>query len=150
MLGVSLSPFQRAHIVLPADHPSRQVDNTIAVLERPHLGTLLSPAQRALVERLYAGMLSKRGRRAFAGTVAVEGRLDGCVLAIYGEPERGAAHAQVVISGGHLLLRGGARAMGAAFGGGIAYGHQVGDHRWRVDGNAFAYQGDAGTACTPR
>jgi hypothetical protein len=143
MLGASLSPFQRAHIVLPADHPSRQVDNTIAVLERPHLGTLLSPVQRALVERLYAGMLSERGRQAFAGTVAVEGRLDGCVLAIYGEPRRGAAHAQVVISGGHLLLRGGARAMGAAFGGGIAYGHQVGDHRWRVAGNSFAYQGDA-------
>src|SRR5690606_517305 len=104
----------------------RQIDNTVAVLDRPHLGTLLSPSQRVLAEQLYEGMLSPRGREAFAGTVAVEGRLDGCVLAIYGEPERGAAHAQAVISGGHLLLRGGARAMGAAFGGGIAYGHQIG------------------------
>jgi len=142
-LGASLSPLQRSRIVLPADHPSRQIDNTIAVLDRPHLGTLLSPAQRALAEQLYTGMLSERGRQAFAGTIAVEGRLDGCVLAIYGEPERGAAHAQVVISGGHLLLRGGARAMGAAFGGGVAYGHQVGNQRWRVAGNSFAYHGDA-------
>jgi hypothetical protein len=142
-LGASLSPLQRAHLVLPADDPSRQIDNTIATIDRPHLGTLLSPAQRALAQRLYEGMLSGRGRDAFAGTIAVEGRLDGCVLAIYGEPERGAAHAQAVISGGHLLLRGGARAMGAAFGGGVAYGHQVGNHQWRVPGNSFAYHGDA-------
>ncbi|HSJ98180.1 MAG TPA: hypothetical protein VLC53_13960, partial [Myxococcota bacterium] len=89
-LAASLSPLQRDRIVLPADHPSRQIDNTVATLDRPHLGTLLSPAQRALVDRLYTGMLSERGRQAFAGTIAVEGRLDGCVLAIYGEPERGA------------------------------------------------------------
>lgn len=142
-LGASLSPLQRAQLVLPLDDPTRQIDNTIATLERPHLGTLLSPAQRALVQRLYEGMLSPRGREAFAGTVAVEGRLDGCVLALYGEPERGAAHAQAVISGGHLLLRGGARIPGSAFGGGIAYGHQIGNGAWRVPGNSFAYHGDA-------
>ena len=139
-LAASLSPLQRQQIVLPVDHPARQINNTIAVLERPHLGTLLSPTQRELAGVLYRGMLSEQGHAAFAGTVAVEGRLDGCVLAIYGEPERGDAH--VVIMGGHLLLRGGARA-GAAFGGGIAYGHQIGNGRWRVPGNSFAYHGDA-------
>ena len=139
-LSASLSPLQRAQIVLPADHPARQINNTIAVLERPHLGTLLSPMQRELAGALYREMLSDRGRAAFAGTVAVEGRLDGCVLVIYGEPERDDAH--VVIMGGHLLLRGGARA-GSAFGGGIAYGHQTGNGAWRVPGNSFAYHGDA-------
>lgn len=139
-LGASLSPLQREQIVLPADHPARQINNTIAVLERPHLGTLLSPTQQELVGALYRGMLSDQGHAAFAGTIAVEGRLEGCVLVIYGEPERGDAH--VVVMGGHVLLRGGARA-GAAFGGGIAYGHQIGNGRWRVPGNSFAYHGDA-------
>src|SRR4051812_19620620 len=57
-LAASFTPGQRALVVLPADDPSRQNVNTIAVLERPHLGTLLSPSQRALVERLYLSMLS--------------------------------------------------------------------------------------------
>ena len=65
------------------------------MLERPHLGTLLSPGQRALVEQLCLGMLSEQGREAFAGTLAVEGRLDGCVLALYGEPETGRAQAVI-------------------------------------------------------
>lgn len=140
-LAATLSPLQRAQLVLPADHPSRQINNTIAVLDRPHLGTLLSPSQRALVAELARGMLSPQGREAFAGTFAVEGRFDGCVLALYGEPETGAAHA--VLSGGHVLLRGGATGGAAAFGGGVAWGHQIGNRRWRVEGNSFAYQGDA-------
>jgi hypothetical protein len=144
-LGASLTPRQRELIVFPANHPSRQITNTISVLERPHLGTLLSPSQRDLAHRLYESMLSPRGREAFAGTVAVEGRLDGCILALYGEPETG--RAQTVIMGGHLMLRGGAgdgdAPDGAAFGGGIAYGHQIGNGRWRVEGNSFAYHGDA-------
>jgi uncharacterized protein DUF3500 len=141
-LAASFTPGQRARIVLPADDPSRQVSNTIAILERPHLGTLLSPSQRALVERLSRAMLSERGQEAFAGTFAVEGRLDGCVFLIYGEPETG--RAQAVISGGHILLRGGGESPeGNAFGGGVAYGHQVGNGRWKIPGNAFAYHGDA-------
>lgn len=140
-LGASLTPFQRERIVFPADHPSRQINNTIAVVKGPHLGTLLSPAQRALAADLYAAMLSERGRDAFAGTIAVEGRLDGCVLAIYGEPAAGGAHA--VISGGHVLVRGGGEDENAPFGGGVAYGHQIGNEQWRVPGNSFAYHGDA-------
>ena len=141
-LAASLTPRQRELILFPADHPSRQIVNTLAVLERPHLGTLLSPSQRALAEALYLSMLSPRGRDAFAGTVAIEGRLDGAVLAIYGDPEAEAA--QAVIMAGHLMLRsGGAAPGGAAFGGGTAYGHQIGNERWRVPGNSFAYHGDA-------
>ena len=128
--------------MFPADHPARQIANTLCVLERPHLGTLLSPDQRALVEQLCAGMLSEQGRASFAGTLAVEGRLDGCVLALYGEPETG--NAQAVLMGGHVMLRGGGEsAEGAAFGGGLAYGHQIGNHEWRVPGNSFAPHGDA-------
>jgi hypothetical protein len=141
-LAVSLTPRQRELLVFPADHPTRQIANTISVIERPHLGTLLSPAQYALVEQLCLGMLSEQGRESFAGTLAVEGRLAGCVLALYGEPETG--NAQTVLMGGHVLLRGGGEsAEGAAFGGGIAYGHQIGNGRWRVEGNSFAPHGDA-------
>ncbi|MFI5216793.1 MAG: DUF3500 domain-containing protein [Candidatus Limnocylindria bacterium] len=140
--AASLTPRQRELLVLPADHPSRQIANTISVLERPHLGTLLSPAQRALALGLCGSMLSEQGREAFAGTLAVEGRIDGCVLALYGEPESG--RAQAVLMGGHVMLRaGGESAETAVFGGGLAYGHQVGNHRWRVAGNSFAPHGDA-------
>jgi hypothetical protein len=46
--------------------------------------------------------------------------------------------------GGHVMLRGGGESLeGAAFGGGLAYGHQIGNHRWRVEGNSFAPHGDA-------
>jgi hypothetical protein len=140
-LGASLTPGQHAAIVFPADHPSRQINNTFSVLRGPHLGTLLSPGQQRLVRALYESMLSERGRSAFQGTIAVEGRLEGCTLAIYGEP--GERAAQAVISGGHLLLRGGGAGDGATLGGGVAYGHQIGDGKWRVPGNSFAYHGDA-------
>jgi hypothetical protein len=140
-LGASLTSGQRARIVLPADHPSRQINNTFSIVKGPHLGTLLSPGQQALVRDLYDAMLSERGRDAFQGTIAVEGRLEGCTLAIYGEPgERGT---QMVISGGHLLLRGDGTTGGAPLGGGVAYGHQIGNGEWRVPGNSFAYHGDA-------
>jgi hypothetical protein len=140
-LGASLTPGQRARIVFPADHPSRQITNTFSVLRGPHLATLLSPAQLRLARDLYEAMLSERGRDAFQGTIAVEGRLEGCTLALYGEPAD--AGAQAVISGGHLLLRGGGATAGAALGGGVAYGHQIGNGAWRVPGNSFAYHGDA-------
>jgi hypothetical protein len=141
-LAASLTPGQRELLVFPADHPARQIANTLSVLERPHLGTLLSPAQRGLVEQLCLGMLSQQGRVSFAGTLAVEGRLDGCVLAFYGKPETG--NAQAVLMGGHVMLRGGGEsAEGAAFGGALAYGHQIGNQEWRVPGNSFAPHGDA-------
>lgn len=143
-LAASLTPGQRDRIVLPADHPSREVTNTLTFLERPHLGTLLSAGQQDLVARLVATMLSERGQRAFAGTLAVEGKLEGSTLAIYGEPETG--DAQAIVVGGHIHVRGGAGADGAPLGGGLSYGHQVGNHRWRVPGNSFAYQGDAANA----
>jgi hypothetical protein len=138
-LAATFSAGQRERIVLPWDHPSRQVTNTIAFLDRPHLGALLSPQQQALARRLCDAMLSERGRDDLAGTFAVEGRFEGCVLAIYGEPEGGAA--QATIMGGHVHVRGGGAA--GPLGGAMAYGHQVGNHRWRVEGNSFAYHGDA-------
>jgi hypothetical protein len=138
--AASLTEGQRRLIVLPADHPSRQVTNTLTFLERPHLGTLLSPTQQALASRLVETMLSERGRSDFAGTLAVEGKLAGSTLAIYGEPETGQAQATLI--GGHVHVRG-VEVGGAPLGGAVAYGHQIGNHRWRVAGNSFAYHGDA-------
>lgn len=139
--AASLTPLQREHIVFPADHPSRQLNNTFAIVKGPHLGTLLSPEQQVVARQLFDGMLSERGRDAFAGTIAVEGRFEGCVVAIYGDPAR--EDAEVLISGGHLLVRGGASSRGSALGGGVSYGHQIGNGEWRVPGNSFAYHGDA-------
>src|SRR5262249_20850016 len=97
--------------------------------------------QRNLIEQLYQMMLSARGHERFAGTIAVEGRFDGCILAIYGEPTDGKAH--TVLQGGHLMLRAGGNAPGMPFGGGISYGHQIGNGLWRVRGNSFAAHSDA-------
>lgn len=140
-LGQSLTARQRELVVFPSDHPTRQIINSQSIIERPHLGTLFSPQQRGWIEQLYRTMLSPHGIDAFAATIAVEGRFDGCILAIYGEPESG--RAQTVIQGGHLMLRGGETSRDAAFGGGISYGHQIGNGLWRVPGNSFAYHGDA-------
>lgn len=139
-LGASLTPRQRTLVVFPEDHPARQITNSQSVLERPHVATLFSPAQQRLTWQLYDAMLSADGRKALAGTVAVEGRLGGAVLSIFGEPESGRAHA--VLSSGHWMLRGGGDGH-SAFEGGLAYGHQIGNERWRVEGNSFQFHGDA-------
>ena len=140
-LVASLTPGQRRIILLPWDHPSRQVTNTISILDRPHLGTLLSPHQQRLARRLCDAMLSERGRVDLAGTFAVEGRFEGCTLSVYGDPEQGRSQASIM--GGHVHVRGGVGASPEPLGGAVAYGHQIGNERWRVEGNSFAYHGDA-------
>lgn len=142
-LASTLTRYQRDLIVLPADHPSRQIINTVSVLDRPHLGTLLSPHQLGLVDDLTTSLLSPSGRQDFAGTLAVEGRFEGCVLAVYGDPMSDEAH--VVLQGGHVMVRGGGgrATANSPFGGGTAYGHQIGNQLWRVQGNSFSYHGDA-------
>lgn len=140
-LVASLTDGQRRALVLPLDHPSRQLTNTIALFRGPHIGTLMDAEQVGLVERLYETMTSASGRRDLANTVGLEGRLEGSVVAIYGDPADGRAH--TMISGAHILLRGGgASSTGVAFGGPIAYGQQVGNGRYRVEGNAFAFHSD--------
>ena len=97
-------------IVLPADHPSRQIANTIAVLERPHLGTLLSPYQQAL-EGPVLSMLSPRGRAGLRG----HGGGGGPARRVRARHLRRAGArpgAQAVIMGGHMMLRGGGEGPG--------------------------------------
>jgi hypothetical protein len=141
-LGASLTPAQRRLLVHPPDHPSRQLTNTVAIFDAPHLGTLLDAEQLSLVERLYETMTSESGRRDLANTIGLEGKLEGCVLAIYGDSDAG--RAQAMITGGHLMLRGGGLSdNGCAFGGPLAYGQQIGNNRFKVEGNAFAFHSDA-------
>ena len=150
-LDASLSPRQRALTVHPWDHPSRQITNTIAIFKGPHIGTLFDADQVALVRRLYETMLSEQGLSWFENTVTLEGKLEGCVLAIFGDQGPGElasaaarGRAQTMITGAHLMLRkGGAAASGYVFGGPIAYGQQIGNGEFRVRGNAFAVHGDA-------
>jgi len=150
-LDASLSPLQRALTVHPWDEPSRQITNTSTIFKRPHIDTLFDADQVALVRRLYETMLSEQGQAWLENTVTLEGKLGGCVLAIFsdaapGELAAAAAqgHAQTMITGGHLMLReGGAARSGYAFGGPIAYGQQIGNGEFRVRGNAFAAHGDA-------
>ena len=56
-LGASLTPLQREHVVFPADHPSRQINNTFAIVKGPHLGTLLSPTAAEAAGPALASML---------------------------------------------------------------------------------------------
>ncbi len=86
-------------------------------------------------------MQSESGRARLVQPLKAEAAgLDGCVLTIYGEPERGPC--QSVISGCHLDLRAGTQANGS-FGDGIAWGHQIGNHELRVPGNVWAHHSDA-------
>ncbi len=139
----SLSDNQRKLVCFPWDHPARQLTNTSTIFKhRPHLGTLLRAEQRDLVQALVASMLSPPGRHTLEPTIAVDaGGIDACNLAIYGSPpERGF---QLSLSGGHFHLRSpGALPAGVAFGGAIAYGHQVGNKEFKVPGNSFAFESD--------
>ena len=137
--------------MLPWDHPSRAVTNTVSIIRKPHLGTLFDARQRGWIREIYRTTASAEGRRALHNTITLEGKLEGNTFTIYTDAEPGRiAHAyaqgraQVVINGGHLMLRSGAAdALGGGFGGAIAYGQQIGNGRYRVAGNAFAPHGDA-------
>ena len=153
-LDQSLSPAQRAAIVLPWDHPSRQITNTFVIHRGPHLGTLLDHSQISLVRRLYQTMLSPQGRERLHYTTTLEGRLEGSVLAIYSDAapgelanDGGLGRTQSMLTGGHYMLRQGGREESAyAFGGPISYGQQLGDGVFKVEGNAFKPHGDAANA----
>ena len=138
--AAALTPDQRAQIFLPWEHPSRQLVNTLAIRKSPHLGTLLNAEQMPYAWRLWELMQSPSGVSRFREPLRAEaGGLDGCVLAIYGDPMKGPC--QSVISGGHIELRAGAQTNGG-FGDGVAYGHQVGNHQLRVPGNVWAHHSD--------
>jgi len=139
--AASLSPAQRVQVFLPWDHPSRQLVNTLAIRKSPHIGTLFNAQQMPYVWRLWESMQSAAGVARFREPLRAEaGGLDGCVLAIYGDPASGPC--QSVISGGHLELRAGTQTSGA-FGDGVAYGHQVGNQQLRIPGNVWAHHSDA-------
>ena len=147
-LDASLTPKQRALTVRPFDHPARQLTNTVNIFKGPHIGTLFDAEQVALVERLYETMVSSQGRSWLNDTITLEGKLSGCVLAIFSDADASAlsghARTQAMITGAHLMLRqGGEAESGYAFGGPIAYGQQIGNGAFKVEGNAFAAQGDA-------
>ena len=139
--AAALSPAQRAQVFLPWNHPSRQLVNTLAIRKSPHIGTLFNAQQMPYVWRLWESMQSSAGLARFREPLRAEaGGLDGCVLAVYGDPAKGPC--QSVISGGHLELRAGTQSSGS-FGDGVAYGHQVGNQELRVPGNVWAHHSDA-------
>ena len=139
--AAGLSPAQRAQVFLPWDHPSRQLVNTLAIRKSPHIGTLFNAQQMPYVWRLWESMQSEAGIARFREPLRAEaGGLDGCVLAIYGDPAQGPC--QSVISGGHIELRAGTQP-GGSFADGVAYGHQVGNHVLRIPGNVWAHHSDA-------
>jgi hypothetical protein len=145
-LWESLSPVQRKAVGRPWDHPSRQLVGHVACLGAPRVASVLTASQQVLVHRLYETLTAAEQRRRFGRLVGLEGGgLDPCEIAIYGDP-RG-PRCQLALSGGHLLLRGGGGAASrSAFGGPLAYGHQIGNGVPRLPGNAFAYHGDAANA----
>lgn len=148
LLDVSLSDLQRAHTVLPWQHPTRQITNTVAIHRSPHIGTLFNANQIALIRHLYNLSLSKQGVDWFRNTTAFEGKFEGSVFKIYTDATAGqlakSRSLQTMINGGHYMLRDQLNSNQAyAFGGPISYGQQLGNGRYKVQGNAFKAHGDA-------
>jgi hypothetical protein len=145
-LMASLSAEQRRLVCFPIDDPTRQLDNTVPVVRRSPIEELLLPAQRALVRQLFASTLSARGQAVYSPLLGYEaGGLDGCVLAIYGEPGDAGWHA--MINGPHLLMRTGSESLsGLVWNGPLAFGHQIGNGSYRLPGNGFVFQAEAANA----
>ncbi|GAA6138249.1 hypothetical protein NBRC116583_19960 [Arenicella sp. 4NH20-0111] len=140
----SMSDTQLGHTFKSEDHPARQMTNTIPVHSGPHIGTLFSDEQQLWIKRLYASMLSVDGLSMFHNTVNLEGKLAGSNFTVYGDHKAPIHELQAQINGGHYMLRKGLESKsGYAFGGPIAYGQQIGNGRFMVEGNAFKPHGDA-------
>jgi len=142
----SLSMTQREHTFLSSDHPARQITLTEAVHRGPHIGTLFNRYQVGLIRHMYQLMLSSQGRSWMHNTISLEGRFEGSTLRIYSQDSTRASYqnSQVVINGGHFMLRSDDFAgSGYALGGPISYGQQIGNNRFKVEGNAYKAHGDA-------
>ena len=94
-LAASLTPRQRELLVLRPTTPRGRSRTRSRCSSARTSGPCSRPTSRPSPAISAPSMLSPQGRAAFAGTLAVEGRLEGCVLAIYGEPE--SESAQVVL-----------------------------------------------------
>ena len=150
LLDVSLTPQQRALVILPWSHPSRQITNTVAIHKSAHIGTMFDPEQMVLIRRLYDTVLSNQGRQWFHNTTRLEGKLEGSNFKIYTDASRGTLatsdNTVVMFNGGHYMLRHGeprSSNQDYVFGGPISYGQQIGNNRFKVEGNAFKAHGDA-------
>jgi hypothetical protein len=150
LLDASLSLKQRALVVLPFDHPSRQITNTVAIEKGPHIGTMFNANQLALVRQLYNTMLSNQGQQWFRNTTRLEGKFEGSILRLYSDAQPGELATDnrtiAMLNGGHYMLRNAQsahRAQTYVFGGPISYGQQIGNGRFKVQGNAFKAHGDA-------
>jgi len=146
MFEQSLTPTQRALTFLDHDHPTRQITLTEAVHKTPHIGTLYNSQQADLVHQMYNRMLSEQGRHWMRNTINLEGRFSGSILKIYSsDPTRPSLdNSQLVINGGHYMLRSeDVAGSGYALGGPVSYGQQIGNNRYKVEGNAYKAHGDA-------
>ncbi len=150
LLDSSLSPVQRELVVLPWDDPTRQITNTVAIHKGPHIATLFDPYQVALLRQLYKTMLSNQGQQWFHNTTRLEGKFEGSSFRIYSDAAAGSLASSdrtiSMINGGHYMLRHGEGVSEDnvyVFGGPVAYGQQLGNKVFKVQGNAFKAHGDA-------
>ncbi len=142
----TLSTTQSEHTYMSSDAPIRQVTLTEAVQKSPHIGTLYNKYQASLIRHMYGHMLSSQGLDWMQNTINLEGRFDGAAFKIYSQDVGRASpeNSQVVINGGHFMVRSnGLRENAYALGGPISYGQQVGNNKYRVEGNAYKAHGDA-------
>lgn len=142
----SLSPIQRKHTFLSIDDPMRQITKTDAVHRGPHIGTLYDHQQIALIRQMYLRMVSDQGREWLHNTISLEGRFEGSMFKIYSDllSQTSLGNSQVVINGGHYMLRSNdVASSGYALGGPVSYGQQLGNYQYKVQGNAFKAHGDA-------
>ena len=144
-LFVTLTPEQKAAVVLPWDHgadkgqPTRLKTHNAAPLGK-RLGEQFTPAQQDLIRTTFKAILS--GEEAFArisrnGKWDSSGSFEGNGIAIFGDPS-GKDPFSWVFAGHHLTLRcDGNSQPNTAFGGPMYYGHSANGHS---DGNVYNYQ----------
>ena len=115
LLDTSLTPAQRALVVLPWNHPSRQLTNTVAIHKGPHIGTMFDVWQAALIRQLYNTMLSKQGLDWLRNTTGLEGKFEGSIFRLYSDAGAGSLvnndktinikSSQMIVNSFHHFLR---------------------------------------------
>ena len=122
----SLKPEQKELVALPWDDARRQkVSNNWDIVPQ-QIGKFYSGDQQQMIKDIFRGIVSEDGSGRFAKQMKDDyGGFERYTVATFGEPSTDKF--EFVLTGRHLTMRCNSdKAVGAAFGGPIFYGHQAG------------------------
>lgn len=133
----SLTEKQRGDICMPFDHELRSRINANWKITKHAIGSdFYTKEQRDLLDKIVRGVTSEDGYERFQEQMTEDsGGFENYSVAVFGEP--GSDKFQWTLTGRHLTLRADGNTVdGAAFGGGLVYGHGRGNPK----SNLFHYQ----------